>query len=77
LKKFLLVFESEVECDQIEVHGDAEGIRMLIQKLETLLSMEEHIHLKTPGWGGNELTEEVQGEKHHLIKHVKIFCWKK
>jgi hypothetical protein len=77
LEKPLLVFESAIKCDQIEVHGDEDGIRMLIKQLEILLSKEEHIHLKTPSWGGDELSEEVQGENHHIINHVKIFCWRK
>lgn len=34
-----------------------------------------HVHLMTNSWGGDELTDEKQGDENIIINHVKIFKW--
>jgi hypothetical protein len=65
--------------DQILIHGDEKGLQSLIENLERLLTRTEeghfnHEHLKTPEWGGDELSAESQGGI--VLNHVKIICWK-
>jgi len=72
----MLVFELTSEGDQLEIHADEEGLRRLKKHLEALLSGEQHVHLKTPAWGGSELGEEPQQEGHVALNHVKILCWR-
>jgi hypothetical protein len=72
----MLVFELTPEGDQLEIHADEEGLRRLKKHLEVLLSGEEHVHLKTAAWAGNELSDQVQQAGHVALNHVKIFCWR-
>jgi hypothetical protein len=72
----MLVFELTPEGDQLEIHGDEEGLRRLKRHLEALLSGAQHVHLKTPAWAGTDLTEQPQQEGHVALNHVKIFCWR-
>lgn len=46
---------------------------MLQRKLDALRrSGPDHVHLMTPSWAGNELTEEVQGTGNVLFNHLRI-----
>ena len=72
----LLTFEFS-DNEKLEIHSNKEGLKYLIDQLNKLylLDNNEHYHLMTPQWGGNELTEEKQAEKSHLVNHVKIMLW--
>lgn len=71
----LLTFELDQE--KIEIHTNKDGLKYLIDELTNLYNSKknEHYHLMTPAWGGNELTEEKQNEESNLINHVKIILW--
>lgn len=72
----MLTFELSSDDERLEIHATYEGLNYLKNQIEYLLqNKNDHIHLMTPGWGGNELTEEVQGEGNKLINHVKLFIW--
>ena len=76
---FLLTFELEKEAEALCIHGDEVGLRNLQQAISQLLDTTDpghfnHEHLKTPAWGGVELSEESQGGQ--PIQHVKLYCWK-
>jgi hypothetical protein len=52
---------------------DAEGLDVLIRKLEHLRSKVDHLHLMTPAWAGQELTEELAGgEQYQLINSLRL-----
>ena len=75
----LLTFELSEDQDQLLIHGDERGLRFLIKSLERLLvhtkhEQFDHEHLKTPAWGGDELSSESQGGA--VLNHVEIHCWK-
>ena len=76
-KKFL-TFELDKKGETVEIHGNSEGLTSLLKGLQNLLyeGKQDHLHLMTPSWGGEELTEEKQGENNKLINGVKIFFWK-
>ena len=78
MNKKILTFELNEEKEKLEIHGDTEGLTLLIKKLQNLLyqSKQDHIHLTSSLWGGEELTDEVQGEHNKLINEVKVFLWK-
>jgi hypothetical protein len=76
---YMLTFELNEDKDEILIHGDEKGLRSLIENLERLLASTEdghfnHEHLKTPEWGGDELSSESQSGT--VLNHVKIHCWK-
>jgi hypothetical protein len=75
----LLTFEYDRKAETIEIHGDEEGLKSLIQALEKLIVNTKeghfnHDHLKTVSWAGNELSEEPKSAE--LVHHVKVYCWK-
>ncbi len=48
---------------------DRDGLELLIKKLEYLKSHVDHLHLMTPSWAGNELTEEPCGGSDYQLLH--------
>ena len=76
-----MLFTTEIskEKDVVTICLDKEGIDFLIKKLIKLSNSQanEHEHLMTPNWGGNELTEKkIGGEDDALINHLRLvyFC---
>ena len=59
----------------VQIHFDAEGLDLFIQRLQLLKKHGGHDHLKTPSWAGTELTEERQGAENELINHLEIMLW--
>ena len=52
---------------------DEEGANTLIRKLEYLRSKTDHLHLATPAWAGEDLTEDlVGGEGYQLIHSLRL-----
>ncbi len=74
----MLTFEWDKNSEQLEIHADNTGLRNLVEQLNKLIAAEanEHEHLMTDDWGGNELSNDKQNDKAELINHVKIFKWK-
>ena len=63
-----------VEIDQSEIPEvaicfDRQGLDFLISKLEHLKTHVDHLHLMTPSWAGNELTEEANGGSDYKLLH--------
>ena len=77
-KIFTVEYDMEQEC--IEIHLNPQGVAELINILSRCAqsSVDEHIHLFTPSWGGVGLTEEKQNmsDQSKLINHLKIMYWK-
>lgn len=72
-----LTFELTPDAEELQIHANHEGLRHLIRILDLLQKQEEdHDHLTTPSWGGNDLSEELHGEGHKLINHVKVYVWR-
>ena len=70
----LLTVEKE-KSDQGEVAicFDKEGLEYLIAKLSKLRDRQDHFHLMTPAWAGNELTEVLQGgERYELCNSLRL-----
>ena len=68
----LFTFEISEDFQEIEIHGNEEGLKRLIDIIEMVIKYKTHDHLMTPSWAGNELTEEAQGKNTKLINKVTI-----
>ncbi len=75
-----LTFELTKDGDQLEIHGNEEGLRDLAEVIGKLLNKpnrQEHTHLMTESWGGYELSSELHIDEHKLLNMVTIYLWPK
>ena len=76
--RHLLTFELSEEGDELTIHGDPAGLRLLAERVAALASKAETqsnpgtVALSTSVWGGNELSLEPQGSDTKLIYQVRI-----
>jgi hypothetical protein len=76
--RHLLTFELSEEGDELTIHGDPPGLRLLAQRVADLAAKAETqsnpsvANLSTSVWGGNELSLEPQGADTRLIYQVRI-----
>lgn len=73
-------FEYEQPEEALHIHANPAELRHLATLFTQLAESIErtghnHVHLHTPQWGGNELSEEKQSVSSSLINHVKIHGW--
>ena len=76
--RHLLTFELSEEGDELTIHGDPPGLRLLAERIAELASQAEaqsnpsSASLSTSVWGGNELSLEPQGKDTRLIYQVRL-----
>ena len=76
--RHLLTFELSEESDELTIHGDPPGLRLLAERIAELAAKAETqsnpsvANLSTSVWGGNELSLEPQGNDTRLVYQVKI-----
>ena len=76
--RHLLTFELSEEGDELSIHGDPPGLRLLAERLSELAAKAEtqsqpgSTQLSTSVWGGNELSLEPQGTGTRLVYQVRI-----
>lgn len=68
----LLTVEYDEREEELDVVCDPDGLDKLIKELNKLRTNGGHIHLMTPSWAGNELTEERQTPNNLLINHMRV-----
>lgn len=56
---------------EVEIFCNKEGLKKLISELQNL-GENDHVHLSTPSWGGNELDESINGNGNVKINHIVI-----
>ena len=77
-ERHLLTFEMSEEGDELTIHGDPAGLRLLAERVAELATKAETqsnpsvLALSTSVWGGNELSLEPQGSDTKLIYQVRI-----
>jgi hypothetical protein len=77
-ERHLLTFEMSEEGDELTIHGDPAGLRLLAERVAGLATKAETqsnpgvLALSTSVWGGNELSLEPQGSDTKLIYQVRI-----
>jgi hypothetical protein len=78
--RHLLTFELSEEGDELTIHGDPPGLRLLCERITELAAKAETqsnpsvASLSTSVWGGNELSLEPQGTNTRLIYQVRIIA---
>lgn len=70
----MLTFEITPDGN-VEIHADEEGLLTLTRRLEQLHLQGGHVHLMTASWGGEDLSEDKQGEGNRLVQHALVFLW--
>lgn len=73
----LLTFEWDSDNEVLEIHGNEKGLEKLKDIIDSLMTKtnNDHIHLMTKSWGGDELSDDRQCSENVLINHVKLFQW--
>jgi hypothetical protein len=73
----LLTFEWDSGNEVLEIHGNKKGLEKLKDIIDSLLAKpnNDHTHLMTKSWGGEELSDDKQCAENVLINHVKLFKW--
>ena len=68
------------DLDSIELHLNKKGAELLKSVLDRLIlaNDNDHLHLMSADWGGNELSSDLQSQNPdiQLIHHVRIMYWK-
>ncbi|MCX5580479.1 Imm32 family immunity protein [Kaistia terrae] len=54
---------------QVVIAFDSEGLEILIRKLTSLRDRIDHLHLMTPAWAGDDLSEERRGGPDYSLVH--------
>jgi hypothetical protein len=78
--RHLLTFELSEAGDELTIHGDPPGLRLLCERITDLAARAEtHSNpsvasLSTSVWGGNELSLEPQGNDTRLIYQVRLIA---
>jgi hypothetical protein len=76
--RHLLTFELSEQGDELTIHGDPAGLRLLAERISDLAAKVEAqsnpgvAQLSTSVWGGNELSLEPQGTDTRLVYQVRI-----
>lgn len=64
---------SKFEIGEVAICLDEKGIELLEKQLAFLKKGPDHVHLMTPSWGGDELTEANQDDDNWmLVNHLRI-----
>lgn len=58
---------------EVVICMDDAGLDYLVRTLSSLRGQKEHIHLKTPAWAGDELSEtRIGGSDMEVVNHLRI-----
>lgn len=58
---------------EVAICFDDHGLDLLIEKLSRLRGKKDHMHLMTPSWAGDELSEHKQGnDEYKLLNHLRL-----
>jgi hypothetical protein len=57
---------------EVDLVCDSDGITSLIDMLNILKKHGGHLHLMTPNWGGDDLSEIPIGSGNEIINHLRI-----
>jgi len=54
---------------EVAIAFDSEGLEHLIRKLNSLRDRIDHLHLMTPAWAGDDLSEQGRGGPDYRLVH--------
>lgn len=58
--------------EEIALHLDREGLEYLTRLLDQLKERGDHVHLMTPSWGMDDLSEEKSNPENSLAHHLRV-----
>ncbi len=75
IKDFAKASEGEAE---VEIFLDANGIEFLRYQLDLIEGGESHVHLMSPAWAGDELSDKPMNNDSNfaVVHHVKLVMTK-
>jgi hypothetical protein len=62
----------ELTCDadpEVAIAFDSEGLELLIRRLISLRNRIDHLHLMSPAWAGDDLSEDGRGGPDYSLVH--------
>jgi hypothetical protein len=69
----LTVEKEKTEQGEIAICFDKDGLEFLMAKLSALRDRQGHLHLMTPSWAGDELTEVLHGgDRYELCNSLRL-----
>jgi hypothetical protein len=75
----ILTLEFDEKDEVIELHLNKKGAEFLLAIINSLISQDsnDHSHLMTSNWGGDELSSVKQnlGNDVKLLNHLKVIYW--
>lgn len=78
----MLSIEKDKDAEQVYIHGSPDKLRWLASRLEPIANQAEksgnaHDHFMTEAWGGNELSNQLQGKKESdsIVHHLVVYVW--
>lgn len=58
---------------EVAIAFNAEGLELLIRKLTSLRDRIDHLHLMTPAWAGDDLSEDGRaGPDYSLVHSLRL-----
>jgi hypothetical protein len=54
---------------EVAIAFDSEGLELLIRRLNSLRDRIDHLHLMTPAWAGDDLSEDARGGPDYSLVH--------
>jgi hypothetical protein len=78
----MLSIEKDKDAEQVYIHGSPDKLRWLASRLEAIAAQAEksgnaHDHFMTEDWGGNELSNKLQGknESDSIVHQLIVYGW--
>lgn len=69
----LTVEKEKTEQGEIAICFDRDGLEFLMAKPSALGNRQSHLHLMSPSWAGDELTEVLQGgDRYELCNSLRL-----
>jgi hypothetical protein len=75
-----LSFEIDAAGEQLFIHADPAGLRLLASRLAQLAERvdaggADHLHFFTETWGDGEISDKPQSADCRPVHHVKLLGW--
>jgi hypothetical protein len=58
--------------DEVRIYANEAGVQALIRELSALSRTNDHFHMMSPNWGGDELRAVVYEPDELAIDHLKV-----
>jgi len=74
--RMLLSVEITADGEGVEIHGNQKGFDFLLDRIKRMsLNGNDHIHLLSREYGGEDLSDELIGQGNRKVGQVKVLFW--